>query len=38
VHTSKQALEVEAVIDNDVVNYAVLDLAQEKDLFYVFAT
>ena len=27
-----------AVIDNDVINYDVLDLAQTKDLFYVFAT
>jgi len=38
IHSSKQALGIVGAIDNDVVNYAVLDLAQTKDLFYVFAT
>lgn len=38
VHSSKQALGVVSSIDNDVVNFQVLDLAQEKDLFYVYAT
>ena len=38
IHSSKQALSVVAIIDNDVVNYDVLDMAQTKDLFYVFAT
>ena len=38
VHTSKQSLGAVATVDNEVVNYAVLDLASKKDLFYVFAT
>ena len=38
MHTSKQSLGIVATIDNDIINYAVLDLAQTKNLFYVFAT
>ena len=38
VHTSKQSLSIVATIDNDIINYDVLDLAQTKNLFYVFAT
>jgi len=37
VHTSKQSLGAVAAIESDVLNYEVLDLANKKDLFYVFA-
>ena len=37
VHTSKQSLGAVAAIESEVLNYAVLDLASKKDLFYVFA-
>ena len=37
IHTSKQKLAPMAAIDNDVINYAVLDLVGINDLFYVFA-
>ena len=38
VHTSKQSLGAVAAIDDEVLNYSVLDLANKKDLFYVFAS
>ena len=38
VHTSKTQLGIVAAIDSELINYDVLDLAQSKDLFYVFGT
>lgn len=38
MHNSKQQLGVVAAIDTQVRSFRVLDLAQEKDLLYVYAS
>lgn len=38
VHTAKTSLKSVAAVDSEVINYQVLDLSIEKNLFYVFVT
>lgn len=37
VHEAKTTLKLVAAIDSEVINYQVLDLVQEKDMFYIYA-
>lgn len=38
VHTSAKELDLVGAVEGNIINYEVLDLAQERDVFYVYAT